>query len=346
MANDTLTAIAGVRVGHSTHLDKLTGCTAIMFDQRMSVGFVAYGGGAGGYNTEGLRGGKTQYQQDGIFIAGGSSTGMLAAAAITESLRADGRGFRSGPNGTVVNPSLTGAAIYDLGMSVAPFQGEYGAEAYRAASYDPVPGGNVGAGTGASVGKFLWLNQGAQLGAMKGGVGSARVDVGGGIIVTALSVVNAVGNVVLPDGQVLAGNRDGIGGYKYYEDVVHTVTRPLQNTTITVVGINVDLGATEHYAAVAHRASHGQVRAIDPVHTSGDGDSVFVFSNGFLKNPLNANAPYFMEGLTDIHLQVDIIGTAAARAVQESIYDACRAAETVPFPDALDGVIPAAADSF
>src|SRR5680860_1589252 len=70
----------------------------------------------------------------------------------------------------------------------------------------PVQGGNVGAGTGASVGKFLWLEGGAKVGAMKGGVGSARGDVGGGIIVTALSVVSAVCNGVLRAGSVLAGN--------------------------------------------------------------------------------------------------------------------------------------------
>src|SRR5690606_19659467 len=114
--------------------------------------------------------------------------------------------------------------------------------------------------------------------AMKGGVGSARVDVGGGIVVTALSVVNAIGNIVLPDGSILAGNRDGQGGFHRFEAVTDKVTRSLQNTTITVVGINVDPGATEHYEKVAHLASHGQVRAINPVHTSGDGDTVFVFS--------------------------------------------------------------------
>lgn len=342
MANNTLTCLPGVRVGHATHLDKMTGATAILFDRRMSVGFKAYGGGAGGYSTEGLGGGKTHYQLDGIFIAGGSSTGLMAATPLMDSLRADGVGVRSGPGGSIVNPSITGAAIYDLGMSVAPFDPEYGAEAYRNASADPVASGNVGAGTGASVGKFLWPERGKYLGAMKGGVGSARVDVGGGIVVTALSVVNALGNVVLPGGEVLAGNRDGAGGFARFEDVVDVVTRSLENTTITVVGINVDLGSLEQYSRVAHLASHGQVRAINPVHTSGDGDSVFVFSTADVTDPLNANGPYFKEGVTDVHLQADIVGNAAAQAVQESIYDACRSAADVNFADALDGVVPAA----
>ncbi len=342
MTNSTLTALPGVRVGHSTHPDLLTGCTVILFDHRISVAYKSYGGGAGGYNTEGLRSGKTDYQLNGIFIAGGSGTGLMAASSIMECLRDDGRGARSGPDGAIVNPSIAGAAIYDLGMSVAPFAREYGRAAYENASADPVPGGNVGAGTGASVGKFLWLEGGAKVGAMKAGVGSARVDVGAGIIVTALSVVNALGNVVLPNGEILAGNRDEAGGFQHFEDVSDVVTRTLQNTTITVVGINVDLRSTEHYEKVAYLASHGQVRAINPVHTSGDGDAVFVFSTAEIHDPLNANGPFFKEGSTDIHLQVDVIGHAAATAVQESIYDACRKAESVEFADAYGGVIPAA----
>ena len=341
MTNTTLTALPGVRVGHATHLDKLTGCTAIMFDKRLTVAFQSYGGGAGGYNTEGLQSGKTNYKLNGIFVTGGSGTGLMGATSIMECLRADGRGSRSGPDGGIVNPSVTGAAIYDLGMDIAPYDAEYGAEAYRNATDAPVVGGNVGAGTGAAVGKFLWLDGGAKVGAMKGGIGSARVDVGGGIIVTAMTVVNAMGNVVLPDGSVLAGNRDGEGGFKRFEDVGDRVTRNLQNTTITVVGINVDLGSTEHYEKVAHLASHGQVRAINPVHTSGDGDSIFVFSTAELRNPLNADGPLFTTGTSDIHLQVDILGHAAATAVQESIYDACRQAKTVAFDAAYGGIVPA-----
>jgi L-aminopeptidase/D-esterase-like protein len=157
-----------------------------------------------------------------------------------------------------------------------------------------------------------------------------------------MSVVNAMGNVVLPDGSVLAGNRDGLGGFKKFEDVTERVTRELSNTTITVVGINVDLGSTEHYEKVAHLASHGQVRAINPVHTSGDGDSIFVYSTAELRNPLNADGPLFTTGTTDVHLQVDILGHAAAVAVRESIYDACRRAETVEFAPAFGGVVPAA----
>ena len=75
--------------------------------------------------------------------------------------------------------------------------------------------------------------------------------------------------------------------------------------------------------------------------SSGDGDSIFVFSTAELRSPLNADGPLFQTGTSDIHLQVDILGHAAATAVQESIYDACRQARSVAYDGAYDGVVPA-----
>ncbi|MEO7128439.1 MAG: hypothetical protein ABI040_06165, partial [Rhodoferax sp.] len=73
-------------------------------------------------------------------------------------------------------------------------------------------------------------------GAMKSGMGSARVDLGNGIIVCALSVVNALGNIILPNGEILAGNRDENTKFKKYEDMINFVTQDRSNTTISVVG--------------------------------------------------------------------------------------------------------------
>lgn len=337
--NNTLTALAGVRVGHATHIDKLTGCTVILFDKPYSVAYKAYGGGVGGFNTEALRSDKTDYKNNGIFIAGGSNTGLMSASPIMECLRRDGFGSKSGDN--IFNPSVAGAIVYDQGMHIAPYDAAYGAEAYKNASPNPVISGNVGAGTGTSVGKFRWLEVGTKTGAMKAGVGSARINLGNGITVCALSVVNAMGNIVLPDGKILAGNRDEKTEFKSYENMVDFVTQDNSNTTISVVGINVDLQAKEHYEKVAHLASHGQVRAINPVHTSADGDTVFVFSTAELKNPLNDYAKLFQETDNSLFFQVDVIGHAAGRAVQESIYDACRSTESIKFADAYQGIIPA-----
>ncbi|MBP7769200.1 P1 family peptidase [Candidatus Saccharibacteria bacterium] len=344
MDNKTLTALNGVRVGHSTHLDKLTGCTVVLFDKPYQVAYKAYGGAVGAYGTEANKADKTNYGEDGIFIAGGSNTGLMSANEIMECLRHDQKGSRSGKDKQIFNPSVTGAIVYDQGMQVAPYDPAYGREAYENANSEPIASGNVGAGTGTSVGKFRWVESGTKTGAMKAGVGSARIDLGNGIIVVALSVVNALGNIILPNGEILAGNRDENTKFKSYEDLIDFVTQDRQNTTISVVGINVDLGSKLHLEKVAHIASHGQVRAINPVHTSSDGDTVFVFSTGELKNPFNDMLQYFQETDDSLYTQVDIIGHAAARAVQESIYDAVRSAETVEFEGAYKGIIPSAKD--
>ena len=340
--NKTLTALRGVQVGHSTHLDKLTGCTFIRFDRPYTVAYKGYGGNIGSYNTEILRSGQTKYQSNGIFISGGSLTGLMSGGELTDCLRNDRYGAPLGMN--IYNPLISGAIIFDLGLFVEPFDKNYAVEAYRNLSVEPVSSGNVCAGTGASVGKFRWLEMGSKSGAMKGGVGNARVDLGNGITVTALSVVNAMGNITLPDETILAGNRDETSDFKKYEEVQEFVTGPSGNTTISVVGINVNLQGREHYERVAHLASHGQVRAINPVHTSQDGDSIFVFSTEQINNPLNDMGQYFLNSSDDIYFITDLIGQAAAKAVQESIYDACRSAESIPYEKGWQGIIPASRD--
>ena len=266
MDNKTLTALNGVRVGHSTHLDKLTGCTVVLFDKPYQVAYKAYGGAVGAYGTEANKADKTNYGEDGIFIAGGSNTGLMSANEIMECLRHDQKGSRSGKDKQIFNPSVTGAIVYDQGMQVAPYDPAYGREAYENANSEPIASGNVGAGTGTSVGKFRWVESGTKTGAMKAGVGSARIDLGNGIIVVALSVVNALGNIILPNGEILAGNRDENTKFKSYEDLIDFVTQDRQNTTISVVGINVDLGSKLHLEKVAHIASHGQVLSL--IHIS------------------------------------------------------------------------------
>lgn len=339
--NKTITALKGVKVGHATITDKLTGCTLISFDEPLTVAYKGDGGAIGSFNTQGLLSGKTNYKEWGIFISGGSTTGLITGAEFIDLLRKDKKGSRIGD---VYNPSVSGAIVFDQGMRIAPFESEYARIAYNNLSSDPVACGNVGAGTGTSVGKFQYVEGGTKSGAMKAGVGNARIDLGNGIIVTALSVVNAIGNVVDPRGQIIAGNRDEFTVFKEYASLQNFVTQDQANTTISVIGINVDLGSKEHYERVAHIATHGQIRAIYPVHTSSDGDSVFVFSTNEIKKPLNKKGAWFSETQDTIHFEVDIIGNAAAEAVQASIYDACKQAETVSFDGAWNGVIPSCKD--
>lgn len=338
--NNTLTALNGVMVGHATHLDKLTGCTVVLFDRDYPVAYKCYGGAPGTFNTDSLQNGRSFFRKQGIFIAGGSNLGLGSATEIMKVMVDRGLGRK---RAKTVNPSIVGAIVFDLGMFIAQYDPKYAKEAVMDASADPVEGGNVGAGAGTSVGKFQFLENGAKNGGMKAGVGSARINLPNGITVCALSVVNALGNVVRPDGTILAGNRDEKKKFKTFDETTEFVTNACANTTISVVGINIDMKTRENYERVAHIATHGQVRAVKPVHTSIDGDTVFVFSTEEKNSILNKTGRYF-ETPDWPYFSVDIIGQTAARAVQESIYDACLKAETVNFENGYKGIIPSVKD--
>ncbi len=338
--NSTLTALKGVKVGHATHLDKLTGCTAVVFDKPYPLAYKAYGGAPGTFNTDISSNGKSFYYRDGIFIAGGSLTGLMSASEIMQGMIDKGIGSH---DEKIVNPNITGAIVFDLGTRIGQYDPKYGREAFDNATNEPVLRGNVGAGTGTAVGKFQYVEKGTKNGGMKSGVGCSRIDLGNGIIVCALSVVNALGNVVKPDGSILAGNRDEQKKFKTFEDTTEFVTSDKMNTTISIVGTNVDLKTRENYERLAHFGSLGQVRALNPVHTSVDGDTVFAFSTEEIKEPLNSFGKFFETPDWPL-FTVDVIGNAAAKAVQESIYDACNQAETVQFEAGYKGVIPSAKD--
>ena len=338
--NNSLTSLKGVRVGHSTHLDKLTCCTVVMFDHFYPVAYKSYGGAPGTFNTDILRNGMSFHHRNGLFIAGGSLTGLMSASEIMQAMIENGIGAR---NENIINPVLSGAIIFDLGTRIGQYDPKYGREAFDNLSREPVKNGNVGAGTGASVGKFQYLENGQKNGGMKAGVGSARVDLGNGVIICALSVVNALGNVINPDGSILAGNRDEHKKFKLFEETTNFTTKEKTNTTISIDGINVDLKTRENYEKIAHWGSNGQVRAINPVNTSIDGDTVFVFSTEEIKEPLNSIGKSF-EGPDWPLFSVDIFGNAATKAVQESIYNACLEAKTITFDQGYKRIIPSIAD--
>lgn len=340
--NNTLTALKGVKVGHSTHLDKLTGTTVVLFDKDFPMAYKSYGGDPGTFNTDALRNGRSDNKGHAIFISGGSWAGLTAGRKILERLIEKRIGYKSRK---IVNPNVTGAIVYDLGTFIEQYNPKFAVEAVDSATTDPVENGNVGAGTGTSVGKFHYQENGKTIAGMKAGVGSARINLGNGVIVCALSVVNALGNIILPDGSILAGNRTAIEGEKYetFEGFSEFLTDTKANTTISIVGLNVDLDIRENYERVAHIAAQGQVRAIDPVNTSLDGDTVFVFSNEEIKSFLTPLGNKIAKPAWH-NLRVDIISQAAAKAVQESIYDACKQAETIKLNGAYKGVIPSCKD--
>lgn len=341
MDNKTLTALKGVKVGHSTHSDKLTGTTVILFDKDFPMAYKSYGGDPGTFNTDTLRNGRSDYKGHAIFISGGSWAGLTAGGRILERLIEKGIGYKANK---IINPNITGAIVFDLGTFIEQYNPSFAKEAVDNVTADPVKRGNVGAGTGTSVGKFHYLENGTAIAGMKSGVGCSKVDLENGVIVCALTVVNAVGNIILPDGSILAGNRSDKQGEKYstFAEFSEPSIGAKSNTTISVVGINIDLETRENYEQIAHIASQGHVRAINPVNTSRDGDTVFVFSNEEIKSfktPLGLHPKSAWR-----NIRIDVIGQAAAKAVQESIYDACYSCETIRFEGAYKGIIPSAGD--
>jgi len=336
--NSTLTALKGVRVGHATHPDKLTGCTVVLFDHALPVAYQASGGGCATFNTDTLRAGSTFNHRHGLFIAGGSLSGLMSATPIMQEMIKQGIGDKMA---NIINPSISGAVVFDLGTTIGQFDPNFGKDAYRNASTKPVASGDVGAGTGTTVGKFAFLENGTKHPGMKTGVGSARIDLGKGIMVCALTVVNALGNVVNRDGTICAGNRDGKGSFLSFNSTKETPTTSSTlgtNTTISIVGTNAKLPNREEYERLARLATHGQVRAIHPVQTGCDGDTVFLFSTEEVsvnelgdQNDCNSRWP---------SLAIDRLGYAASQAVQDSIYDACNSSKTIPFAHAVDGIIP------
>lgn len=342
--NNTLTAIKGIFVGQSTHPEDSQGVTVVIFDKPCPVACKTSGGTARTYDTSDLEDGKSSYLRQGIFIADGAFQGFTCAPWILKGLKE--KKTRDKFN-VINNPIISGAIINSfLWPRKIELKPEFGYESVVNLSKEQVKSGNVGVGTGATVGKFSWTENWKCL-AMKTGIGSARVDLGGDAMVCALTVVNALGNVVNHDGSILAGNRNDQEEPKFrtFDNFSKYLVKGNTNTTISIVGTNVKVWNREDLRRVAEISSHGQVRAINPVNTSVDGDTVFVFTTNEIEMPLTKLG----NDLGDEYgewwkLKVDILAQAGAKVVQESIYDACLKAKSIKYPGAYQGIIPSCKD--
>jgi L-aminopeptidase/D-esterase-like protein len=304
-----LTEIGGVLVGHASDYDGLTGCTVVLFG----------GGAVGGVDVRGSATGTGELdllsplhlieRVNGVVLAGGSAFGLEAASGVRRYLEHKGIGYDTAAAKVPLVPT---AILYDLAIGKASARPtrEMGEVAAAAASNAAVPEGAVGAGTGATVGKVLGMDH-----AMKSGLGTATVEMPGGVLVAALAVVNALGDVVDPKtGGVVAGARTTRDSMEFANSV-SVLERgggqnPLQrggNTTLVVVATNArlnKLGATK----LAQFGSLGTARTIAPVWTTLDGDITFAFSCGVVDADVNS------------------LGVAAAEAVSQAILRAVRMA--------------------
>ena len=204
--NNTITAIPGITVGHSTNSEAATGCTVVLCEGGATPGVFVPGGAPGTREIALLSPEQTVEQIHGILLAGGSAFGLDATAGVMSYLESKNIGFQTS---AATIPVVPAAIIYDLAIgdsSIRPTP-QMATEACETSSGEPVSQGSVGVGTGATVGKLRGMEH-----AMKGGIGSALIAGGNGERVGALVVVNAMGDVRDPEtNTILAGARDDEG---------------------------------------------------------------------------------------------------------------------------------------
>ena len=302
--------IPGLRVGHVTDAAGLTGCTVILSDAPAVGGVEIRGWAAGVHGLEFLDPRHLVPTLDGVVLAGGSAFGLEAIWGVMQYLEERGVGFRTSQ--TVV-PHVAGAILYDLGVG-DPRARPDRAMGYRAAAAarpGPVEEGNVGAGTGATVGKLGGVGR-----ATKGGLGCAVGELEG-VHLGAIMAVNAVGDVRDPEtGRLIAGARDAADGRRLIDTAAALAAgvpapafRPV-NTTIGLVATTAALDKVEA-GRVARLAMDGFTRALSPPHLATDGDTLFCLSVGTGRVPVETLGP----ALADLVTRAIVRGVRAATGV-------------------------------
>ncbi|MCE5258087.1 MAG: P1 family peptidase [Chloroflexi bacterium] len=303
-----ITDVGGICVGHWTDLQHLTGCTVVLVEQGAVGGVSVRGLAPGTRETDVLRPGNLVSRVQAVLLTGGSAFGLSAADGVMHYLEQKGSGYHAG---SAVVPIVPAAVLYDLDLGPASVRPDAAAgyAACQAASAN-VPQGNVGAGTGATVGKLFGISR-----AMKTGIGTASVRAGR-LVVGAIVAVNAFGDIYDPTANhIIAGTRA-----MHAEQLIDTsaalasapvrTAMALRNTVIGVIATNAKLDSAQ-VNQVAVAAHDGLARVVRPAHTLFDGDTLFALATGHIR----------------AH-QV-LVSNMAAEAVQRAILNGVLAAEPV-----------------
>lgn len=258
-----ISGIEGVQVGHWTDAEAATGCTVVLFPEGTVGSGEVRGGAPATRDFALLEPTRMVDRLDAVVLSGGSAFGLAACTGVMDELERSGVGFETSA-GPV--PIVVGMSLFDLGVgdsAVRPTAAE-GTFAARAADDGAVTTGRVGAGTGATVGKWRGPDS-----TTPGGLGAAIVR-SGEVEVMALIAVNASGDI--DDGATVAAVVAG-------DFVQPDVTPFVENTTIGVIVTNATLTKLECHL-VAQSGHDGFGRALVPAHTQGDGDAVICASTG------------------------------------------------------------------
>jgi L-aminopeptidase/D-esterase-like protein len=287
---NAITAVPGIEVGQAQDLSALTGCTVILCRKGAVAGVDVRGSAPGTRETDLLDPVNLVQKVHAIILAGGSAFGLDAASGVMKYLAEQKIGYGLGSARVPIVPS---AILFDLGLtkSARHPDPEMGYAAAASANAGPILEGNVGAGTGATVGKIFGM-----AGAMKSGLGTASLEIGGGVVVGAIVAVNAFGDVLDPDsGQIIAGARPAkvgpirLGGSSQFANTLEVMRSfagrtilgfaTKSNTVIAVVATNAKFSKVQS-TKMAQMAQDGLSRSIRPAHTMLDGDTVFALATG------------------------------------------------------------------
>ena len=312
MSYDAITDVSGIKVGHWTDKRAATGCTVVLCQDGAIGGVDVRGASPGTRETDVLRPGNFVEEAHAVLLTGGSTFGLDSASGVMRWCEENGIGVAFS---VAIIPIVPAAVIFDLGIGrfdVRPGP-DAGYRASRTAKGGRVAEGSVGAGTGATVGKALGLDR-----ALKGGVGSASESTASGLVVGALVVVNAAGEIF--DGEtssVIAGPRSSDGAFVDTVSLLRARAAAAfipENTTIGVVATNAKLTKPQvtRLATVAH---DGLARAIRPAHTLVDGDTIFGLATG----------EHEVTGPADIRA----LEALAALAMERAILKGVRAATSI-----------------
>jgi L-aminopeptidase/D-esterase-like protein len=323
-SSGAITDVAGIEVGHFTDTRRPTGCTVVIARDGAVAGVDVRGAAPGTRETDLLDPTHLVEQVHAVLLAGGSAWGLDAASGVMRWLHERDIGFDAGVARVPIVPA---AVLFDLAVGdpgVRP-DAMAGYRACEHASSEPPREGSVGAGAGACVGKLFGMAR-----AMKAGIGTASVTVGG-VTVGALIACNALGDIVDPDtGEVIAGarTRNGKGLIDSRRALLRgeaaTPVLAGTNTTIGVVATDavITKAQANRLATVAH---DGLARSINPVHTMSDGDTLFMLGTGRA-----ASSPGMMT-----------LATMAAEATARAVVRAARMARALQLGELR---LPAAGD--
>lgn len=300
--------VKGLKVGQVEDEIGLTGCTVVICEQGAVCGVDVRGAAPGTRETDLLEPVNLIQKVHAVVLSGGSAFGLESTCGVSQYLEERNIGFDVG---VAKVPIVVGAVLFDLAVGDPKCRPdkEMGYRACKNASDFILKQGNYGAGCGATVGKIRGSGY-----AMKGGIGSHSIKLDNGLVVSALIAVNAFGDVY-ENGEVIAGVLDNsknrvLNSYELMKQGVSKGGFSIDNTTIGIVATNAKLDKVG-CKKVSQMAHDGYAKAIFPIHTSHDGDTIFTMATG------------------EVEADITLLGSLAVEVVEKSIISAIKNASNV-----------------